>query len=110
MAAVAAMLRASINATAAICPWPGLDPSRLGKFRVLCRIDRPLLPGVSPAPKQGPQKAVFTTAPAAIRSPSIPFFIKSMYTGREEGYTFRANSPLPMERPRSRADASATLE
>ena len=38
MAAVAAMERASISATAAICPLPGLEPSRLGKFLVFADI------------------------------------------------------------------------
>ena len=33
-AALAAMERASIKATADVWPWPGLLPSRLGKFRV----------------------------------------------------------------------------
>ena len=54
--AVAAMDRASISTTPDSWPSPGLDPSRLGKFRVVWRMDRPLLAGTSPAPKQGPQK------------------------------------------------------
>lgn len=56
LAAVAAMERASIRHTPANWPSAGLDPSRLGKFRVVCRRLKPLLAGTSPAPKQGPQK------------------------------------------------------
>ena len=66
-------------------PLPGLLPSLLVKFRVVWRIESPLLAGVSPAPKQGPQNAVLTTAPAAIRSVIAPFFTRSMKTAWEDG-------------------------
>ena len=84
-AAVAAMDRASMSATADIWPFPGLEPSRLGKFLVVWRTDSPLCIGVSPAPKQGPQNAVLTIAPAAMRSAIYPFLARSMNTGWEEG-------------------------
>ena len=71
-AAVAAMERASIRQTPANWPSPGLEPSRLGKLRVVWRMDRPLLAGTSPAPKHGPQKLGLMTAPAASRSPVAP--------------------------------------
>ena len=57
-----------MRATALSWPFPGLEPSRLGKLRVVCRMERPLLAGVSPAPKHGPQNAVRTMAPASMRS------------------------------------------
>ncbi len=47
---------------------PGLEPSRLGKLRVVWRMDSAPLAGTSPAPKQGPQNAVRMVAPLAIRS------------------------------------------
>ena len=68
LAAVAAIERASMRATAESWPSPGLEPSRLGKLRVVWRMESPLFAGVSPAPKQGPQNAVRTVAPASIRS------------------------------------------
>ena len=83
--AVAAMERASIKATAESCPFPGLEPSRLGKLRVVWRTERALLAGVSPAPKQGPQNAVLIVAPAPMRSAMAPFFTKSKKTGWDEG-------------------------
>ena len=61
--AVAAMDLESISATEAIWPVAGLEPSRLGKFLVLWRMQKSLFPGASEAPKQGPQKAVFTLTP-----------------------------------------------
>ncbi len=73
LAAVAAMERASISATEEIWPFWILEPSRFGKFLVVCRILNALLAGVSPAPKQGPQNAVFTTAPVPISSARTPF-------------------------------------
>ena len=51
----------------------GLEPSRFGKLRVAWRMLSALLAGVSPAPKHGPQKAVFTMAPVAMRSAMAPF-------------------------------------
>ena len=49
-----------MSATADIWPWPGLEPSRFGKFLVVWRMENPLWFGVSPAPKQGPQNEVLT--------------------------------------------------
>ena len=66
-AAVAAIERASIRATEEICPLWILEPSRFGKFLVEWRILKALFAGVSPAPKHGPQNAVFTMAPVSIR-------------------------------------------
>ena len=108
-AAVAAMERASISATAAIWPFPGLEPSRLGKLRVVCRMLNPLWAGVSPAPKQGPQNAVRITAPAPISSVTAPLVIRSASTGWEEGYTASEKSPLPQFLPRRAWAASMTL-
>ena len=79
--AVAAIERASIRATEASWPCAGIDPSRFGKFRVVCRTQRALLAGVSPAPKQGPQKAVRITAPAAISFSMERFLISSRNIG-----------------------------
>ena len=97
MRVVAAMERASIRATPAIWPFPGLEPSRLGKFRVVWRMDREPLAGTSPAPKQGPQKAVRMVAPQAIKSASAPFFISAIIVGWLLGYTLRAYSSFPAE-------------
>ena len=71
------MERASIRATPAIWPSPGLEPSRFGKLRVVWRMDSSPLAGVSPAPKQGPQKLSRKMAPALIRSATAPFFTSS---------------------------------
>ena len=78
LAAVAAMERASIRATEEIWPFWSLLPSLLGKLRVEWRILNALLAGVSPAPKQGPQKAVFMTAPVSRIVAAQPFFTSSM--------------------------------
>ena len=83
--AVAAMDRASIRTTPDSCPSPGLDPSRLGKFRVVWRMDRPLLAGTSPAPKQGPQKQGLKRAPASSRDCCTPLWMSSRFTGTEGG-------------------------
>ena len=83
--AVAAMDRASMRATAAIWPLPGLEPSRLAKFRVAWRMERVLLAGVSPAPKQGPQKAGFITHPASMSLAAAPFLVTAREMGVEEG-------------------------
>ena len=80
-AAVAAMERASISATPDIWPLPGLEPSRLGKLRVVWRRLRPLLAGTSPAPKQGPQKLGLMTAPHSSRSVVAPMRVSSRLTG-----------------------------
>ena len=77
-AAVAAIERASINATDAIWPFCTLEPSRFGKFLVECRMENALLAGVSPAPKHGPQNAVLTIAPVSINFATAPFFTSSM--------------------------------
>ena len=108
--AVAATDLASISATADICPEPGFEPSLFGKFLVVCLIDNPLFAGVSPAPKQGPQKAVFTTAPLSIRSATAPFLVVSINTGCDEGYTFKLNSSKPVLCPLSICAASITFE
>ena len=78
LAAVAAMERASISATEEIWPFCSLEPSLLGKFLVEWRMLNALLAGVSPAPKQGPQKAVFITAPVSSRAAAQPFLISSI--------------------------------
>lgn len=86
LAAVAAMERASMRATADICPLAvGLEPSRLGKFLVVWRMLNALLEGVSPAPKQGPQKAVLMMEPLDIISAMAPFRVSSIATAWEEG-------------------------
>ena len=77
MAAVAAMERASIKATALIWPSPGLEPSRLGKLRVVWRMLNSPLAGVSPAPKQGPQKHSRKMPPALTMSATAPFLTSS---------------------------------
>ena len=63
--------------------WPsaGLEPSRLGKLRVVWRMDSPLLAGTSPAPKQGPQKQGLNSAPEASSDCWTPFSISSRFTG-----------------------------
>ena len=81
LAVVAAMLRASIRATPASWPLPGLEPSRLGKLRVVWRMDSAPLAGTSPAPKQGPQKAVRMVAPLAISSLITPVRTSSIMMG-----------------------------
>ncbi len=78
--AVAAMDRASMRHTAANWPSPGLEPSRLGKFRVVWRRLKPLLAGTSPAPKQGPQKLGLMTALSS-RSAVAPILVSSRLTG-----------------------------
>ena len=60
-----------MSATVETCPLEGLEPSRLGKLRVVCRMESAPCAGVSPAPKQGPQKAVFITAPASMKFPYL---------------------------------------
>ncbi len=77
--------------------------------RVARRIDRPLLAGVSPAPKHGPQNAVRTIAPACMRSNAAPLLAISKNTGWELGYTESANSPLPQVLPLSTRAACITL-
>ena len=90
LAVVAAMLRASISATPESWPLPGLEPSRLGKLRVVWRMDSAPFAGTSPAPKQGPQKAVRMVAPLAIRSLITPVRTSSIMIGWLPGYTLRA--------------------
>ena len=62
-----------------------MEPSRLAKFRVAWRMDSVPLAGVSPAPKQGPQKAGFITHPASIRVAAVPFLVMAREMGVEEG-------------------------
>ena len=71
-------------------------------------MENALLAGVSPAPKHGPQNAVLTMVPVAIRSASIPFFASSIYIGVLAGYTLSVNSSEPIERPR-RMSAAAQI-
>ncbi len=85
LAVVAAMLRASIKATAGKLAAAGLEPSRLGKLRVVWRMDSAPLAGTSPAPKQGPQKAVRMVAPLAIRSVRTPVRASSIMMGLAAG-------------------------
>ena len=58
-----------------------------------------LFAGVSPAPKQGPQKAVFMTAPVSMMAAAQPFLTSSMYTGMEAGYTLNVKPSNPMDAP-----------
>ena len=80
-AAVAEMERASIKATAEICPSSGLEPSRLSKFLVVWRMLKQSFAGTSPAPKQGPQKQERTETPACIKVAIEPFLTSSVKTG-----------------------------
>ena len=80
-ASVASILLASISATHASCPSPGLLPPLDSKFLVVCLMESPLFAGTSPAPKHGPQNAVFTFTPAVKNLVIIPFFARSMYMG-----------------------------
>ena len=74
-----------MRATAEIWPLPGLEPSRLGKLRVEWRMDRAPWAGVSPAPKQGPQKAFLMTAPAAMSLAAAPLRTRAMAWGSLAG-------------------------
>ena len=67
-----------------------------------------MLAGVSPAPKQGPQNAVLSTAPVCIILAAQPFLIISIYTGIEAGYTLNVNAPFPIYLP-SRISAAAQM-
>ena len=67
----------SIRATALIWPSPGLEPSRFGKLRVVWRMENSPLAGVSPAPKQGPQKHSRKMPPAETMSATAPFLTSS---------------------------------
>ena len=106
-AAVAAIERASMRATEAVCPSRGFEPSRFGKFLVVWRRLKPRFAGVSPAPKHGPQKAVLTTAPADIRSSRHPFAASSIIAGWLPGYTESGKPRVP--RPLSICAAATTL-
>ena len=83
--AVAAIERASISATEAIWLSDGLLPSLLSKFLVVCRMLKPLLHGTSPAPKHGPQKHGFTTAPLSIKDATEPFLTSARFVGCDPG-------------------------
>ena len=48
-------------------------------------MDRVLLAGVSPAPKQGPQKAGFITHPASMSLAAVPFLVTAREMGVEDG-------------------------
>ena len=100
---------ASMRHTAANWPSPGLEPSRLGKFRVVCRRLRPLWAGTSPAPKQGPQKLGLMTAPLCSRSAVAPIFVSSRLTGTLVGYTSREKYPSPQLPWRRMSAASVML-
>ena len=50
-----------------------------------CRILKALFAGVSPAPKQGPQNAVFNIAPDSRIAYAAPFFTTSMKIGVDAG-------------------------
>ena len=78
---MAAIDRASISATAESWPAPGFEPSRFGKFRVTWRMHSASWAGVSPAPKQGPQKAVRISAPAWISFSTEPALVSARETG-----------------------------
>ena len=80
-AAVAAIERASIRATYADCPFPGFEPSRLGKFLVVWRILNAPFEGTSPAPKHGPQNAERTVTPEESSFVITPFSINAVNTG-----------------------------
>ena len=108
LAAVAAILLASISATEDICPFPGFEPSLLGKFLVTCLILSIPFAGVSPAPKHGPQNAVLIVAPAAINSDIEPFWTSSIITGWDDGYTDNENSSFPQLCPFI-IDAASTI-
>ena len=85
LAAVAAIERASMSATAASWPWPGFEPSRLGKLRVVCLSESEPCAGVSAAPKHGPQNAVWTMAPRLISFSVAPLLIRAEATGTLAG-------------------------
>ena len=103
------MERASISSTPDNWPSPGLEPSRLGKLRVVWRTERALLAGTSPAPKQGPQKQGLKRTPASSSACCTPFCISSRFTGMEGGYTDREKGPQPTSPPERMAAASAML-
>lgn len=86
--------RASISATAAIWPFPGLEPSRLGKLRVVCRMLNPLWAGVSPRRSRDRERGA-DHGSRADQLVTAPWLIRSASTGWEEGYTASEKSPLP---------------
>ncbi len=88
-----------MSATAESWPPDGLEPSRLGKLRVEWRMDSAPLAGVSPAPKQGPQKAFLSTAPAAISLAVEPLRTRARACGSLAGYTERLKAWLPVLLP-----------
>ena len=98
-----------MSATDAICPSPGLLPSRFGKFRVVWRIESPPFAGTSPAPKHGPQNAERSVAPVSMRSRAIPVSSMRANTGWLAGYAESANSPHPIECPRRMSAAAERL-
>ncbi len=48
-------------------------------------MEKPLFAGVSPAPKHGPQNAVFKTAPVSISRAAAPFRTSSIQMGMDAG-------------------------
>ena len=79
------MERASMRATGGELAAARLRASRFGKLRVVWRMLKALFAGVSPAPKQGPQKAVLNIAPGGQKIGTAPLRTKSMYTGWDDG-------------------------
>ena len=63
-------------------------------------MERPPFAGTSPAPKQGPQKAVRSTTPACMRSAAAPLRVSARNCGWEAGYTLMVKAPEPMLLPR----------
>ena len=56
-------------------------------------MDRPLLAGTSPAPKQGPQKQGLNRAPALQQVGCTPFWISSRFTGTDGGIDGQGEMP-----------------
>lgn len=92
-----------------------LSLARFGPFPVgevpgIVPDGQAIVVGGIPCPEAGSAEGGLYHGSGSHQISQQALFIRSMYTGREDGYTFRANSPLPMDRPRRRAAASATLE
>ncbi len=65
-----------------------------------------LFAGTSPAPKQGPQNAVFITAPASISLFMHPILLRAYATGWLCGYTDNEKRSLPVSPFPSISEAS----
>ena len=74
-----------MSITAASCPFAGFEPSRLGKLRVVWRMDSASFAGTSPAPKHGPQKHGLKSAPASKSRCCTPLWMSSRLTGMDGG-------------------------